>query len=98
MSEQQQRQPKPEVELWLLPIDVEVEGCIATLLEATKMPLSGYQASVQVRCGDTTSRVFQVVYRDGRELAKKLAVEVAKLKYALMLYGREELKRRGIVL
>ena len=95
---EQQRQPKPEIELWLLPIDIEVEGCTATLLEATKMPISGYQASVQVRCGDATSRVFQVVYRDGKELAKKLAVEVAKFKYALVVYGREELRRRGVAL
>ena len=95
---EQQKQPKPEVELWLLPIDIEVEGCIASLLEATKMPLSGYQMSVQVRCRDAVSRVFQVTYRDGKELAKKLSVEVAKFKYVLMLYGREELRRRGIVL
>ena len=98
MPEQQQKQPKPEIELWLLPIDIEVEGCTATLLEAAKMPISGYQVSVQVRCGDAVSRVFQVTYRDGKELAKRLAVEVAKLKYALLLYGVEELRRRGVVL
>ena len=82
----------------MLPMDVEVDGCIATILEVAKLPLGEYQASVQVRYRDVLTRVFQVVYKDGRELAMKLRTEIAKLKWALMLYGKEELRRRGIIL
>lgn len=88
--------PKP-LRIYVLPMDVEVEGCTVTILEVVRLPLlESYQASAQVKCGDTTSNVFQVVYRDGKELRLKLETEVLKFKYALMLYGKEELRRRGV--
>ena len=89
---------RPVLDLYILPLDVDVEGCTATILESVKMPVSGYQASIQIRCRDVTSNIFQIIYRDGKELAKKLALEVSKLKYALMIYGKEDLRRRGIVI
>jgi len=41
--------------------------------------------------------VFPIVYRDSRELKRKLVYEVTKLKYVLFLYGAEELRKRGVV-
>jgi len=74
-------------------------GCTVTLLESTKLPLPWdlYQASIQVRCGNITSRIFQLTYKDGTELRRKLEVEVTKFKYIIFLYPQEELRRRGII-
>jgi hypothetical protein len=90
---------RPGLTLYLLPMEVDVEGATVTILESAKLnlPWTEYQAAVQVRLGEVTTNVFHVSYRDGKELARKLAAEVSKLKYALFLYGKEELRRRGIV-
>lgn len=89
----------PILNLVVLPVEVEVEGCIATILEVAKLPLpwEEYQASVQVRCGNATSRVFQISYKNSEELKRKLVYEVTKFRYIIFLYGAEELRKRGIV-
>ena len=89
----------PILNLVVLPVEVEVEGCTATILEVAKLslPWEQYSASVQIKCGNATTRVFPIVYRDSQELKRKLVYEVTKLKYALFLYGVEELRKRGVV-
>jgi len=85
--------------LAILPVDVQVGDCVATVLEVAKLALTGeYQASVQLRCGEVTSRVFHLTFRESKELERKLSVEAAKLRYALYLYGEKELRARGVVL
>jgi hypothetical protein len=91
---------RPFLTLTITPIDIEVDDCIVTILEVAKLklPWEQYQASVQVKCKDVVSRVFQVDFKDKEELKQKLLTEVAKFKYALLVYGKQELKARGIVL
>lgn len=93
---------RPTLTLVLTPVDVEMEGCVATILEVSKLqvPWDQYMAVVQVRCElgkkEATSRVFTVLYKDAAELRARLATEVSKFRYMLFLYGVEELRRRGI--
>lgn len=94
---------KPAQTIVVTPIEVEVDNCIVTILEVAKLPMSWtetgyiYQASCQTRCGDVTSRVFTITYRDASELKSKLQVEVTKFRYMMFLYGARELKARGLV-
>ena len=87
-----------KTEIVVLPIDVEVDGCIVTLLEATKFTLTHtiYQVSCQARCGDMQSQIFHVTYSTPHELIQKLKTEIAKFKYMIWLLGKEEMIRRGI--
>jgi hypothetical protein len=93
---------RPVQTLTITPIEVEVDNCIVTILEVAKLPMSWielghmYQASCQVRCGDVTSNVFTITYRDASELKSKLQVEVTKFRYMLFLYGARELRARGL--
>jgi len=89
---------QPALNLYILPLDVEIEECIATILEVSKHPFETYQASVQVKCGDAVSNIFHIEYKDGKELRRKLEVEVSKFKYVLFLYGKDELRRRKIII
>jgi len=88
------------INLVILPIEVEVMDCVASILEVTKLKYPGnmFQAAVQVKCNENTSQVFHIRYFDARELETKLALEVSKFKYMLYLYGKDEMKRRGLVL
>jgi hypothetical protein len=90
---------KPVLDLTILPIDVEIERCIVSLLEVAKLnlPWDEYLVSVQVRCGDASSQIFHVSYRDSRELMTKLRFEVAKFKYLLYVLGRDRLRQLGII-
>ena len=90
---------KPILDLTILPIEVEVEDCVVTILEAAKLrlPWDEYQVSVQVQCKDALSNVFHITYRDSKELTQKLKTEIAKFKYALFLYGKERLRQLGVV-
>ena len=90
---------KPILDLTILPIEVEIDGCTAVILEAAKLnlPWEEYQISVQVQCKDALSNVFHITYRDSKELTQKLKTEVAKFKYALFLYGKERLRQLGVV-
>jgi hypothetical protein len=87
------------IDITVLPVDVEVDGCIVTILEATKLklPWDEFQVSCQARCGNLQSQIFHITYRTPKELAQKLKTEIAKLKYMLWLMGESELIRRGIV-
>jgi hypothetical protein len=93
---------RPVQTLTITPIEVEIDNCIVTILEVAKLPMSWmepgyvYQASCQVRCGDVTSQVFTITYRDASELKSKLQVEVTKFRYMIFLYGARELKARGL--
>jgi hypothetical protein len=95
---------KPIQNLIITPIEVEIENCVASILEVTKLPITWieakyvYQASCQVRCGDAISQVFTLVFRDANELKSKLQVEVSKFKYMLFLYGSKDLRARGLIL
>jgi hypothetical protein len=86
------------IEITVLPVDVEVDGCIATILEATKLklPWDEFQVSCQARCGSVQSQIFHITYKTPKELAQKLKTEIAKFKYMLWLLGEGELIRRGI--
>jgi len=90
--------PAASVEIPVLPLDVEVEGCVATLLEVQKLEglPKPYLAAAQVRCGDVASQVFHVAYASGSELATRLRAEVQKFQYLLWLYGRDETIKRGL--
>ncbi len=87
------------IEITVLPVDVEVDGCIVTILEASKLklPWDEFQVSCQARCGNIQSQIFHITYKTPKELAQKLKTEIAKLKYMLWLMGESELVRRGIV-
>jgi hypothetical protein len=87
------------IDITVLPVDVEVDGCIVTILEATKLqlPWDEFQVSCQARCGNLQSQVFHINYKTSKELAQKLKTEIAKLKYMLWLMGEGEMVRRGIV-
>jgi len=100
MSLETRTSPKPFLTLIIPPFDVEVDGCTVTVLEVTKLnlPWEEFQASCQIKYKDTTSRIFQVSYKDSNELKQKLKTEIAKFKYALFLLGKEELKRRGLAI
>ena len=90
----------PILTLTITPVDIEVDDCTVTILEVAKLrlPWEQYQASVQVKCKDAVSRVFQVDFKDKEELKQKLETEVAKFKYILLLYSKTDLKARGIIL
>lgn len=86
------------IEITVLPVDVEIDGCIVTILEASKLklPWDHFQVSCQVRCGNIQTQIFHVDYKTPKELAQKLKTEIAKLKYMMWLMGENELIRRGI--
>jgi hypothetical protein len=94
----------PVINLVLTPVEIDVDDCIATILEVSKLklPWIEYQASVQVKCRvegkEVTSQVFQVSFTDSDDLKRKLLIEVSKFKYNIFLYGVDELKKRGIIL
>jgi hypothetical protein len=93
---------RPVQTLTITPIEVEIDNCVVTILEVARLPMTWteagyeYQASCQVRCGDVTSQVFTITYRDASELKSKLQVEVTKFRYMLFLYGARELRARGL--
>ena len=90
---------KPILELIITPMEIEVEDCEVTVLEVTKLPLpwEEYQASIQIKTDNVTSKIFQVTFKDKDELKRKLVMETTKFKYALILYGEKELRNRGII-
>jgi hypothetical protein len=92
------RRPAGSIEIPVLPLDVEVEGCVATLLEVQKLEglPKPYLAAVQVRCGNVASNVFHVTYASGSELATRLRAEVQKFQYVLWLLGEREAVQRGL--
>jgi hypothetical protein len=95
---------RPIQNLTITPIEVEIDDCVASILEVIKLPITWieakyiYQASCQVRCGDAVSQVFTLVFRDANELKSKLQVEVSKFKYMVFLYGSKDLRMRGLIL
>jgi hypothetical protein len=93
----------PVINFTITPVEVEIEDCLATILEVARFPLPWtlYLASVQVRCDyngkEAVSRVFQLIFKDSDDLKRKLTIEVTKFKYNLFLMGHDELQRRGLV-
>jgi hypothetical protein len=92
------RRPAASIEIPVLPLDIEIEGCVAMLLEVQKLDglPKPYLAAVQVRCSDVASQVFHLWYNDGAELATKLRAEVQKFQYLLWLMGKKEAISRGL--
>jgi hypothetical protein len=94
----------PVLTFVITPVEIDVEDCVATILEVTKLklPWTEYQASVQLRCRqdgkEAVSRVFQISFTDSEDLKRKLIIEKTKFKYNLFLLGVDELRRRGIIL
>jgi hypothetical protein len=94
----------PVLTFVITPIEVDVEDCVATILEVSKLklPWTEYQASVQLRCREggreAVSRVFQVSFTNSEDLKRKLIIEKTKFKHVLFLLGIDELRRRGITL
>jgi len=88
-----------EIDLVVLPVEVEIDNCVATILETTKynLPWEQYQAAVQLQCNDVMSQIFHIHYANSRELLLKLKSEISKLKYMIWLYGKAELERRGVI-
>jgi len=97
-----ERRP-PVINLVITPIEIDVEDCVATILEVAKLklPWTEYQASVQLRCRqngkEAITRVFQISFTDSEDLKRKLIMEVTKFKYNIFLLGVDELRRRGII-
>jgi hypothetical protein len=87
-----------KIDITVLPVDVEIDGCLVTILEAAKLqlPWDEFQVSCQVRCGNLQSQIFHLTYKTPKELAQKLKTEVAKFKYMMWLLGEGELVKRGI--
>jgi aromatic ring-opening dioxygenase LigB subunit len=91
------------LKLVITPLEIEVDDCVAVLLETSKLPLpwDQYQASIQVRCPyknkDVLSRVFQIDFRNTEEFKQKLKTEVSKFKYVLFLYDEQTLRRMGLL-
>ncbi|MFP3265238.1 MAG: hypothetical protein RXO54_05325 [Acidilobus sp.] len=102
MSAQTSASRSPVLNFTITPVEVEVEGCLATILEVARFPLpwTEYMASAQIRCDyngrEVISKVFQLIFKDSDELKRKLAIEVTKLRYNLFLMGVDELKKRGL--
>jgi hypothetical protein len=94
----------PVLTFVITPVEIDVEDCVATILEVTKLklPWTEYQASVQLRCREggreAVSRVFQVSFTNSEDLKRKLIIEKTKFKYNIFLLGVDELRRRGIIL
>jgi hypothetical protein len=99
---------KARLEVVITPFEVEVEDCIVTIYEVSIIPAPQvpegklYWASCQIHCrvGDKTvsTIVFPITFRNSDDLRSKLKVEVSKFKYNLFLYGKDELKRRGLAI
>jgi hypothetical protein len=93
----------PVINVVITPVEIDVEDCVATILEVSKLrlPWTEYQASVQLRCRqdgkEALSRVFQISFTDSEDLKRKLVIEATKFKYNLFLLGADELRRRGII-
>lgn len=93
----------PSLNFVVTPVEVEVEGCLASILEIAqlKLPWTEYQASVQVRCNyngkDIISQIFQLHFKDSDDLKRQLTVEVTKFRYNLFLMGVDEMQKRGIL-
>lgn len=87
---------KNRVVFVITPIEVEVEDCVATIYEVSKIDIMNkYLASVSVKCDDVVSNVFPVFYSSSKELIEKLKCEVSMFKYLLFLYGKEYVRRMG---
>jgi len=81
------------VRVELAPIAVEVDDCVAYILEVLKSKLVDntemYHVSVKIKCGDVESKVFTLSVRSNSELIAKLRVEVSKYKMMLYALGKE---------
>lgn len=86
-------------EFYVLPLSFEVEGCEVILLEVTKIPSPDkmYRASLSIKCGDAQTLVFPLFFKNSKELKYKIKGEVSKLKYFIFLYGKEKMKKLGII-
>jgi len=88
----------PAITLTMLPVDIEVGDTVVTILEATKLklPWDEWMISCQIKCGQVASKIFNITYKDNKELRLKLELEVAKFKYALFTLGRERMIEIGL--
>jgi hypothetical protein len=93
----------PTIKLVVTPLEIEVDDCVAVLLETSKLPLpwEQYQASIQIRCPyknkDVLSRTFHIDFKNTDEFKQKLKTEVSKFKYVLFLYDEQTLRRMGLI-
>lgn len=80
------RGPEPIARLRVIvaPINFEVDGCIATLLESleyeTLQKEKRYLVAVKVKCKSIESPVFRIDARTEDELVWKLKAEIARAK------------------
>jgi hypothetical protein len=90
----------PAYTLTILPVEIKVGDTLVTILEATKLklPWDEWICSCQIKIEDIQSKVFSVTYKDSKELALKLDLEVTKFKYLLFLYGKEKLIEMGLAI
>jgi len=82
-----------KLDILVLPITLEFDGCYAHLLEVLKhekpnMPRE-FTAVVSIECGNIRTRPFSLTCRTNDELKAKIEAEITKLKYAIMLYGED---------
>jgi len=81
----------------ITPFSIIVEGVPVRILEVLKTALDPqnpwYHVAVQISYRGVQSRIYTLDVRDTKDLVKKLKVEIAKIKMAEYVYGREELKR-----
>jgi hypothetical protein len=89
----------PRLDVIVPPIAIEFEGCRVYVHEVGKLPLpwTEYQAALQFECWGKRSRVFNLSYRDSRDLLWKGKVELSKFKWRLLVLGEQELRRLGEV-
>jgi len=89
-----------KLEILVLPITLEHEGCLVHLLEILKHSGSSalgippyFTAVVSIECGDIKTKPFSIDARSNEELIAKIETEITKIKYTEMLYGSEFVKR-----
>lgn len=77
-------QPERTVRVIVPPVDVEVDGCTARVLEAlrytTPFGETRYLVAVKVFCSGKESPIFRVDAKDDSDLFWKLKAEVATFK------------------
>jgi len=71
------------------PVRTEVDGVVVDILEVLKLRDDDYHVTCIARFKDVSSRKFFISARDTEEFKAKLRVEVAKLKLAYYVGGKE---------
>lgn len=84
MSRARKVEPLERIRIIVAPVEIEVDGCTATILESleyeTMKKEKRYFVAVKVKCRDMESPVFRLDVKNEEELLWKLRAEIAKAK------------------